>query len=177
VNIETGLSALKAVQTVVPEALLAGGYLRDCLLGREPKDIDIFIPYQGAEIRAFRELPGAHTDIPECYMEQSEVASVGSLRGFEMPVQVIELRPGLNPLDRVKAHDFGICQVWSSGDGFSCTPAFLHDIRCATFTLTECNDAKEYARSMRRWYRLSKKYPDYTLVVPQEIRSKYEDEQ
>lgn len=46
---EFALETLAKVQTIYPQAIIAGGLIRDLLTDRSPKDIDIFIPYLNAE--------------------------------------------------------------------------------------------------------------------------------
>ena len=164
-----GLVALSNIQKFFPRAILAGGYLRDTETGRMPKDIDVFVPAATLEeMDDFENLTDAKfmTGAAE-YMEQSEVAHIWDVPGYACPVQVIMLRPGLDPVDRAKHHDYGICQVWHDGTELHFTDAFKADRLYQTFTLTHCEDQKEFDRSMRRWERLSQKFPDWTLQVPE----------
>ncbi|KQW02224.1 hypothetical protein [Rhizobacter sp. Root1221] len=168
-TLQVGLDALKTVQAVFPNAILAGGFLRDLLLDRTPKDIDIFVPHTGC----FQ--PGTLQLVPMMgaaeYMEQTEVSYIWDVPGFELPVQVIMLCPGLDPVDRAKAHDFGICQVWNDGAGLEWTPAFDKDWSNRTFTLDHCEDQKEFDRSMRRYERLQEKFAGFPLVIPPQFES------
>lgn len=170
-NISIGLKALFAVQAVVPGAILAGGYLRDSILSRPAKDIDIFVPYQGPGVAPFLKLGALVMTGAAQYMEQTEVDNVFDLPGFELPVQIIELAPGLDPVDRTKDHDFGICQVWHDGTAMGSTEAFTKDCGDQTFTLVSCANKPEYDRSMRRWERLKLKFPEFTLVLPEQFLS------
>jgi hypothetical protein len=143
------------------------------VLDREPKDIDIFVPNGAWDWNALRASPmlGAAE-----YMERTEVEGIFDIPGFELPVQVIELCPGLSPMERVIAHDFGICQVYSTGTGWGATEAFFRDRDNRTFTLTHCEDRKEFDRSMRRWNRLKDKFPGFSLVIQEEFLQYHQQE-
>lgn len=177
-SIDQGLRALFAVQAALPRAILAGGYLRDCLLGREPKDIDIFVPHEpGVEDGRFECIRADGTGFVATpmmgaaeYMERTEVSGIWDVRGFDLPVQIVMLEPGLDPVERAELHDFGICQVWHDGAELHTTDSFEMDKAMQTFTLCHCEDEREYKRSMRRWERLRVKYPSFTLVVPERFR-------
>lgn len=163
--LNVGLRALADVRACFPGAILAGGFLRDVILGREPKDIDIFVPC------SLTADPGDLDMVPMRgaaeYMEQTEVDDIWDVRGYELPVQVIMLAPDLDPVERARAHDFGICQVWHDGEQLHHSGNFERDVMAKTFTLCICEDKKEFTRSMRRWERLRVKFPEFTLVVPE----------
>lgn len=174
--LQTALKALTNVQKHYPDALIAGGFLRDMATERTPKDIDIFIPYQVLPV-GFPLAPELSTDGLAEYCNGTDVACVWDLRGYELPVQVIMLQPYLDTVERVKNHDFGICQIWWHGQGVAeYTPEFIQDLRAKTFTLIHCEDNKEYRRSIRRWYRLSEKYEGWALVIPDEFQRFAADE-
>lgn len=169
------LNALRALQVLCPSAILAGGYLRDTILERPVKDIDLFCSELGDDKRlALKALfPDAK---PEQFSEWlayqgNEVVAVWSLGECAgLPLQLIELAPGCSPVDRAKSHDFGICQVWHDGTDADSTEAFYRDCHDRSFTLAHCEDQAQFDRSMRRFERLSKKYPDHELVIPQEFQ-------
>jgi hypothetical protein len=156
-----------------PEAIVAGGFLRDSILGFQPKDIDIFISRrQGVRKEDLVESIGqalggtAKIEFNLSYtnMEVDRIIEVG-IPGAPYPVQVIELGDSKAPVDRVREHDFGLCQVWLGAYyGLDATPAFTTDRQNKTCTLTHCESLAEWQRSMRRWQRLSQKLVGYRLV-------------
>jgi len=171
-----GLVVLAEVQKFFPKAILAGGYLRDTLTGRTPKDIDVFIPSpEPGAVRNFESVMKCSPDSGAAeYMDRGEVAAIWTVPGFAVPVQVISLKPGLCPVDRARNHDFGICQVWHDGTGQYMTEIFAKDLANRTFTLAACEDSTEFARSMRRWDRLKEKFPEWALVILDEFSHYHE---
>src|ERR1700754_852148 len=96
-DFSAGLAALTLVQAVFPKAVLAGGYLRDLFFGKTPKDIDIFVPY--TEFLPNNTLGLVAMTGAADYTEQSEIDSIYDMQGFELPVQVIMRRRGLDPVE------------------------------------------------------------------------------
>lgn len=162
------LEILQEVNKRIPGAIIAGGFLRDILLRREPKDLDIFVPYQG-EAGVFQGAGAA--PMAGCYDMTGEVFSVWELPGYALPVQIIEMQSGLSPEERAAKHDFGICQVWMTPEGnWNVTPEFHLDSEANVFTLRVVENQGEFNRSMRRWLRLREKYADWKLVIPEEFQ-------
>jgi uncharacterized short protein YbdD (DUF466 family) len=166
-------SALESLQAIAPGTILAGGYLRDYLFGRPPKDLDFFAP-AGVRLSQLREhFPTATREgysefLQYCCDEVDEVFDLGRLDGI--PAQLIVLRPGFDPAERVALHDFGLCQVWADSPDLlvHTTVAFQRDCADRTFTLVRCSSDTDFERSMKRWARLQEKYPEFTLVIPKE---------
>lgn len=154
------------------QAICAGGAVRDAINGKPVKDIDIFIAHvgEGLKVRLEAALHMEFKYLCASYGTMGEVNTVWDAVGLEVPVQVIELLPGYVPLDRVATMDFGICQCWNDGYNIDKTPAFSLDFMLDTFTLVQCENKREFERSMRRWKRLSQKYPEFTLVVLDEFK-------
>jgi hypothetical protein len=160
-------------------ALIAGGACRDHILGRPVKDIDVFVPSQpnidvklAKAFGAFNVSPiiaaeyaGAGGEVEHVYEIQEEDADPFAPHPLEhVPVQVIVLAPGLDPIERAKCHDFGICQAWYLGSRlFDVTEAFHLDMRNRTFTLVHCEDSTQLGRSMRRWARFKERFPGFSL--------------
>lgn len=172
------LSILSAVQTATGlTPVLAGGALRDHFHGVPVKDLDIFLPHTEGIVR---ELRGLFEDMGfECF--QSIGMSCDGLNdcrvvlgfrdraGLLLDVNLIFLDPETSrtPEEIVGRIDFGICQigVFFNELGraeFFYTDAFVGDVAKLTFTLTRQHDRE---RSLRRFDRLSDKYPYHRLVV------------
>jgi len=182
-------SILAQLQEVGVKGLIAGGAVRDHILGKPVKDIDVFVAHEPNLVSKLQAAFGALHVNPSLAAEyigeagQSEVSHVYEVRKsvdpFDMgaihlpPVQVIVLAPGMDPLDRVKHHDFGICQCWYEGGGdldFGFTGAFIGDVADNSFTLTHCEDQHQFDRSMRRWERFKERFPEFSLYVPFRFR-------
>jgi hypothetical protein len=186
------LSKLKAVG--ITGALIAGGACRDHLLGRPVKDVDVFVPSQpnidvklAQAFGAFNVSPiiaaeyaGAGGEVEHVYEIREEDADPFAPHPLEhVPVQVIVLSPGLNPIERAKHHDFGICQCWYvphaggllSTVGFiQVTEAFHLDMTNQTFTLDHCEDQQQFDRSMRRWARFKGRFQGFELRLPEKYQ-------
>jgi hypothetical protein len=145
-------------------AIVAGGFLRDSILGFEPKDIDVFIAHDPSRdyVAELSKVIGQPVRIQVGTMySTSEVVAVFTTEG-DCPIQVIELDG--DPTERAKHHDFGICQVWHDGTNLCTTGHFEFDRLHERCTLIHCESADEHARSMRRWERLKDKLVGFTLV-------------
>lgn len=154
-----------------PGAVVAGGYLRDSLLGLPPKDIDVFIPKSAivSDVLAQRLGQAVGHDVKiECNLSYAnmEVARIMGTTDRALPIQFIEMSGGQDPKERVARHDFGICQVWVDMNGLDWTEAFEHDRRRMDCTLVHCESPEEHKRSMRRWERLKEKLAGWRLVDP-----------
>lgn len=178
------LSKLKGAG--ITGALIAGGACRDHILGRPVKDIDVFVPSQpnidvklAKAFGAFNVSPiiaaeyaGAGGEVEHVYEIQEEDADPFAPHPLEhVPVQVIVLAPGLDPIERAKHHDFGICQAWYIGGRvFGMTEAFHSDITWKTFTLSHCEDVAQFGRSLRRWGRFQERFSGFQLSIPERFR-------
>lgn len=165
-------SMITGLRVMFPGAIIAGGYLRDIFFGKPPKDVDVFVP-KLAEDNPFVVCGSL---VPECagqYMHAEEVGMVfktpWTVDG--LPVQIIEMAEGLDPAERVALHDFDFCQVWTDGWAVHGLGKLELVEATRTVTLAHCEDGAQFARSMRRWERLSQRYPEFTLHVPQHIEA------
>lgn len=178
-------SILAQLQEVGVKGLIAGGAVRDHILGKPVKDIDVFVAHEPNLVSKLQAAFGVlHVD-PSLAAEyigeagQSEVSHVYEVSFGDdpfgpfnrIPTQVIVLAPGMDPLDRVKHHDFGICQCWYEGNGMTAsTGAFFDDAASKQFTLSHCEDRQQFDRSMRRWERFKERFPEFSLYVPFRFR-------
>jgi hypothetical protein len=173
--------ALKAVREVYPNAILAGGALRDLQLDRPVKDLDIFVSGDsdtaaldrtmsrfGFDRRTLTDFSsfagGDHTVVlsltyEERYSEAIEWEPAP-------PVNVVILSPDTTwSIGAALARfDFGLCQVAYDGRRVHLTRAFLQDAKEKTLTLIRCDTPEQYECSMRRAERLLAKYAEFTLV-------------
>lgn len=167
-KLTTLFTDLLPITRMFPGAILAGGLLRDLYFGKEPKDADIFVPKLDPNNPAVQYLT------PFCdgvYMSAYEVGMVWSTPWtiLGLPVQIIEMAEGLDPIDRVALHDFDFCQAWTEGFAIHGVDKLHRVEETGIVTLVHCEDLQQYARSMRRWDRLSARYPELTLRIPDEI--------
>lgn len=175
--------ALAKLQAVGVKGLIAGGAVRDHLLNRPVKDIDVFVPYSEDIEQKLQaafgvlhvnplisaEYAGAGGEVEHVY-EVAISSDPFEPDGGRPPLQVIVLAPGLDPVDRARHHDFGICQCWYLGKGqFGETLAFTNDVMNQRFTLSHCEDQQQFDRSMRRWGRFRERFDGFYLYVPFEF--------
>lgn len=164
-----GVRVLRDVQRIFPSAVLAGGYLRDTMLGRPPKDIDVMVKavdfdkYTPEQLSALGVV--SSMDLSYTQSEVREIAEFDNEHG-NLPVQIVVLDLDLEPVERALKVDFGLCQIMHDGWMFAYSDLFVADISARTFTLARCETSAEFERSMRRFERLKEKYPDFTLRVP-----------
>lgn len=167
----------------MPEgAVIAGGAVRDYLLGVEPKDIDVFYAWPAPS----EELPPINLDnlelhfvsdprvglhrIDDYYKRQEEytamtninLVSSGVMYGFKVDaVEMTEMKDGF---DLVEGFDFAINQCWydSNMAGMGQLAASRRDMAENTVTLLS-NDRRE--RSLARFARFNERHAGaYTFV-------------
>ena len=172
VNAEVG-SIMALISSVAPSAVLAGGYLRDLATGVTPKDLDVFVSeedYFAATDYLYREGYHCTKHLNSGYVcLPAEVDAISDFTHPDpslIPVNLVGLRGNLTMDQHVARFDFGICQIgYRNGEVFV-TDAFMQDLQEQTFTLTREGEAsREF--SMKRWERISPRFPGWTLVVPE----------
>lgn len=173
------LDVFYTIQRRIPEAVLAGGCLRDLALGGEVKDLDVFIPYEPEISQGIVNLmargegwvPGQVIAIGD-YVAGfgTEVPLVQEFRvhGLDQPVQIIHLANGptgehFNSSYVISRVDFGACMVAIDHRGLNYNGHFLRDIRQHQFTLLRAESEEQVVRSYRRAQRLLKKYPTASM--------------
>lgn len=171
------LDVLSLVHSLSPEALLAGGCLRDLILGGEVKDLDIFVDASNEDhwedlrnILQFRHGWRPVTQINADYVAsmRSEVSKVVGFRVPQVPheVQIIGLKRLLYPMDALNRMDFGACQIGMSHH--QCvfyTPAAHKDLTERTITMLEPEDPTQEYRSLTRAARFEDKYAGTDVQV------------
>jgi tRNA nucleotidyltransferase/poly(A) polymerase len=172
---------LLAIREVCPSAVLAGGALRDLLLDRPIKDLDIFINARAMQLAdeaiAALRLAGFTVEFDPCdltaYPEDQnlEVVAVATLSTPEdlapfaglrvLPVQLIFTNWDTSRItDRF---DYGICQVAYDGETITFGDHFNSDRIEEVFRLRRDRPTPVSMRgSVHRYARLVNKYPGWT---------------
>jgi hypothetical protein len=155
-----------------PDAILAGGALRDLVWGYEPKDLDIFVPWRpGALTRVlldYRWRVAGVLDFDTYAGGTAMRGEVKALQSIAIPglpeVQIIHLElPRWSMSHVISRMDFGACQIATDGEGWTVSEAAEIDLACHCFTLVNCEDATQFARSQRRADRWAKRFPAHSF--------------
>jgi hypothetical protein len=169
------LEILFQVQKKHPEAIIAGGFLRDLYFGKKFKDIDIFVanPIGYISDSFIRD-----TSYDMTYSTDSEISEVQKLwydissmegLGFDAFEVNIICVPSGNLVDRVQEHDFDFCQVHTDGKQIYGAEILQQVQQTKQITLVQCENQKQLKRSLRRWDRFQEKYPGFTLKYKEGI--------
>lgn len=139
---------------------IAGGALRDLVLGRVPRDVDICVQ-EGAwcgpeHLQSLRALGFESSDIVPHPVTEDDLSAPADDRGITRVFdfahdgflfQIVERRSNPSPADKIREHDFGICAVAWDGDTWYVSDDFLSDLDSRVFKTRA--DAK-YAKSTLR---------------------------
>lgn len=169
--------ALAAVQVAAPEALMAGGCLRDRDLGVKVKDIDIFVPsrYAGTPDEA-RIMADTLRSVGWKQVGMSVDKTYSDARRFKELSGIIDARyPGCPPIQiivgsfnmpkLISEFDFGICQISFDGTTLRRTSDYHHDRAAKVFRVVPELDDDSFIRTINRWARLKEKYPTWTFKL------------
>jgi len=159
-------SALASIQTLAPEAVIAGGCLRDREHGVKVKDIDIFVPCESVdshEGKLFeqRMKNDGWQDVQTLHDE--------SYNGSRISRSIETMFPGCPPINIIVMpyalieFDFGICQIEFNGKRILRTRDYNIDFRAKQFRLVPKVGDAEFVRSLNRWARLKEKYEGWKL--------------
>lgn len=178
-----GLKILQEVQQKYPEAIIAGGFLRDLFFGKEFKDIDIFINESKEKEEPYEEISVSFFPKSSCNMQYStddQIREVNYYNWFPVENQGLwqfESRFEINVIEvlnsdlaaRVQEHDFDFCQVYTDGKQIYGVDILQQILDTKTITLVQCENAKQWQRSMNRWERFQEKYPGFKLKIKEGI--------
>lgn len=154
---------LKAVQAYDDRAIVAGGYLRDVILGGQPKDVDVWL-YNPLPKDLKLELPGQYKIKRNIFMKDSlSIRRIISVEWEGIVFDIIQLLdPNIHAIDRF---DFGINQVYY--DGVKLITSRVFDYDRANHTISYINTPENYLRLGRiikdRIPRMLAKYPDRSI--------------
>jgi hypothetical protein len=170
------------LRVVEPQAHVAGGAVRDHLLGRRMHDLDIFVPTDRTDDIAAR-LRKQHGYVPvgswKEYLGFSDPAMTGVAKferaDSDIPVCVIGLIDAFAaPQANVDRFDFGICMAWYDGENTRADDRFYLDHHDKRFTLCRADNVYQYRYSLSRYNKLTHpvtgRYAGWQLVVPPEFQ-------
>ena len=170
------MGVILAIREIDRTAHIGGGAIRDALLGRPLKDIDVFIDdavFDAVAAMLRSEFHYVRVSGWAARPEWTAAANgVRRLDDFEKHDETIRVSLiGMNPPRDMKTNldrfDFGVCQAGWDGDRVYTTPAFGRDVAHRTFTLLRAPDLKSFTGSMRRFERIvAGRYEGWQLVIP-----------
>jgi hypothetical protein len=167
---------LKTPQDLSSSAHIAGGAVRDTVLGRRIKDIDIFLDNAHCD-EAAKILRSKFSYVKVGEWVQYECFSdpmVSRVARFEKasevtPISLIGLAEELDAQENIRRFDFGICMAYWEGqdERMLTSDQFKRDAEGETFTLHRADDYPQFVYSMSRFGKLTAdRYRDWTLSVP-----------
>lgn len=175
--------ALAAVHVAYPEAIIAGGALRDREHGVKVKDLDIFVSsHSNASMEQARNVyaelrKSGWVDI-DIDMEKTYTSSDRIISGVlnakfpgAPPVQIIVGTWAMSSV--VPEIDFGICQISFDGKEIRRSRDYVEDAARRQFRLIPKVDDQGFVRSLTRWARLKEKYPDWKLHLGSRAETPY----
>lgn len=163
--------ALRSVRNHFPEAILAGGALRDRHFGAKVKDLDIFVhgtkdEAQNAAKMLEREgWHGVSFGFEETYAQGVSEAGITGIVDAEFPgappVQIIFMDRHVDQL--LPLFDFGINQITYDGRIIHRSANFAADAVQRRFRIISEVSDSQFVRIINRWARLKEKYPTWQL--------------
>jgi hypothetical protein len=168
---------LSSIKDLCPTAHIAGGAVRDSLLDRPIKDIDLFLNDAATDATAtLMRSQFSFVKVGEwkSYERFSDPA-VARLAKFEkadetIPVCLIGLNMAQAMQDNVRRFDFGICMAGWDGEGVYTAPEYQRDMEAKTFTLCRADNQAQYNYSISRFRKLTAdRYAGWELAVPEQF--------
>jgi hypothetical protein len=165
---------LNAIKDLDSTAHIGGGAVRDTLLERPIRDIDLFLEADA-------------TDGAACVLRSRfGYVKVGEWKSYEMfsdpavirvakfekadeaiPICLIGLKHPRMMQANLERFDFGICMAAWNGDEVYTAPEYKIDIEQKTFTLCRADNKLQFAYSMSRFDKMTAdRYAGWKLVVP-----------
>ncbi len=147
---------------------IAGGALRDLIIGRVPKDIDIFVGrnWQQANLDYLGEVElvkaGAPADQDRGSWSEAD-DTIERIYEVRRPsgllYQIIERADNPAPMEMLDQFDFGICRIaWEPVYGWVIHNDFLRDFSALTFTV---HGTRYPAASIKRAESFAKRFPGW----------------
>jgi hypothetical protein len=174
-KIQHHYNILEALQRTLPcKPHIAGGAVRDTILERPIRDIDIFIhEASGDTAAALLRSDFGYVKVGEwkqyAGFADPIVVRVAKLEKADetIPICLIGLEQDLTPVRNIERFDFGVCMAtWDGGEFVPAYP-FKKDTEGQTFTLCRADNDAQFAYSMIRYSKLTAdRYKGWGLQVP-----------
>lgn len=173
------LTKFKSINPVFKDAMIAGGFVRDHILGGRFSDIDIYYPTETSTTEdAIDEILGnkyydadlvfhsvAGEDHHYKKIEGLIVVINFKFKG-SIPVQVMAYKVEDKDTFKEKvleSFDFNICKLYFDGDKTYVSKEAEEDIKYSRATLVKAKDFDNYTKSLSRFERWRVKYPSLAL--------------
>lgn len=191
------LSKLKSYHPMYENAVIAGGFVRDHILGGAFKDIDVFYPAKSNNKQdsindffdsldnisneqfkkdfEFDAIIG--TEVDQNYDGAKGLVSVVQLKYQKtIPVQLMAYNLEIENNESfaqslLKTFDFDICKLYFNGDDLFVSKEAERDIETYTATLSYAKDQNSFMKSIQRYHRWKDRYPDLKFKTPYQFFS------
>ncbi|QHO72312.1 hypothetical protein ACH79_06415 [Bradyrhizobium sp. CCBAU 051011] len=168
---------LKTIRGLCPTAHIGGGAVRDSLLERPIRDIDLFLDDAFTDDAAtlLRSKFGYVKVGQWTSYEHFSDPAVVRLAKFEkadetIPVCLIGLKETCGMQGNLSRFDFGVCMAAWDGDDVCTAPEYFADVHGKTFTLCRADNQPQSDYSLSRFHKLTAdRYSGWDLVVPAEF--------
>lgn len=148
--------------------VIGGGALRDSILGRPIKDVDVLLRAKDhnsldSDITSYVRPPiivqhgYGRADMHGCWNYREQIC------GYDVQLILADFN---DVYDLAHTFDIGLCRVTYDGSTLYVTEEFRKDAEDKKFRIHRADNAYELARSQRRVERLQQKYPEYQLDHP-----------
>ena len=170
-------SILNTIRDLCPTAHIGGGAVRDSLLERPIRDIDLFLDdaVTDSAAKVLRSQFGFVKVGEWTSYEQFSDPAVARLAKFEkadesIPVCLVGLTTARGMQDNLRRFDFGTCMAAWDGDEVYVAPEYTIDTNKKTFTLCRADNQAQFNYSLSRYRKLTAdRYAGWGLVVPDEF--------
>jgi len=165
---------LAQCKTKSPNAHVGGGAIRDILLDRPIRDIDIFVGIgTSSGVKELLERKGCEATravTAEYFVSDPRVVEAVEYSGWDYPINLISMTTDITMEENIERFDFGICRVAFDGFTTLIPASFELDAAARHFTLRKCENEGQFAQSVIRHRRLQDKYEGWPLIVPDEFK-------
>jgi len=183
---------LSIIHKFIPDAIIAGGAIRDLCHEKTVKDIDIYVPYdalcKGSTygpadsefwekifILDFNEDYIENVNGEDSYEGKNHISTVFEIKADGVLYNIIMVdKPPINYV--MEYFDIGLCKAYFDGKRFHLSADFMHDSKNGTLTITANKNIKQCEFDhMYKWHiqKLQKKYPNFVIIVPQRFENMY----